>query len=558
MKNFILFLSLLSFSFVILQAQTAKDYREAAEQGDASAQYDLGSCYYIGKGVKKDYKQALYWYQKAAEQEFALAQCAMGICFYDGTGVKKDYTEAAYWYQKAAEQGVSYAQRILGTCYLLGEGVAKDDQKAVYWYQKAAEQGDDKAEFLLGFFYISGEAQDDIQAIYWFQKAAEQGNVEAQKYFSYLSNKIKKQEKKDSLPVLFDKVQAALDENSYNPNSAISLIKEYLNIAPEKDENKGELLNTLGLLYANNGDIRNLWTTIETFQSYNTRLAEPEWQGKIQELKAKYDVLVANMPTVFDKDIIGYWVSTTNDSETNTPLFIISFMRTADWQFVSSSLKIMETSPCFNIYNISKEAKASLTYSQNFFLDIPNKRVRGISGTEKLHLGDEFAAIITANFAQELGKGLRNYISMNDKNFFSSTLKGSAVDVGVQVTVELASQLAVSKKQTQVWSFDLQQNNNGELEGKFLRNIYTSYSTDPERLDQEDKTENIKFIKTGKIIFATSEGIPIYLGGAAESDYRNSELYNINQRYKSNSKEKKAAINEYNKQIYKKLGWIIK
>ena len=43
-------------------------YLKAAEQGNAKAQYSLGYCYYWGKGVEEDKKEALKWYRKAADQ----------------------------------------------------------------------------------------------------------------------------------------------------------------------------------------------------------------------------------------------------------------------------------------------------------------------------------------------------------------------------------------------------------------------------------------------------------------------------------------------------------
>jgi hypothetical protein len=46
-------------------------YKKSADQGYAKAQSNLGIAYTIGKGVLKDYKQAVYWYQKAADQGYA-------------------------------------------------------------------------------------------------------------------------------------------------------------------------------------------------------------------------------------------------------------------------------------------------------------------------------------------------------------------------------------------------------------------------------------------------------------------------------------------------------
>jgi TPR repeat protein len=41
----------------------------------------------FGKGVLKDYKQAVYWYQKAADQGYAKAQSNLGIAYAFGKGV---------------------------------------------------------------------------------------------------------------------------------------------------------------------------------------------------------------------------------------------------------------------------------------------------------------------------------------------------------------------------------------------------------------------------------------------------------------------------------------
>ena len=47
---------------------------KAAEQGDAKAQFNLGFIYSNGKGVPKDYAEAVKWTRKAAEQGHAEAQ----------------------------------------------------------------------------------------------------------------------------------------------------------------------------------------------------------------------------------------------------------------------------------------------------------------------------------------------------------------------------------------------------------------------------------------------------------------------------------------------------
>ena len=102
----------------------------AAEQGHAEAQYNLGSMYHEGEGVKRDYIKAVEWLQKAAEQGYADAQNNLGYMYDRGQGVKQDYFKAFEWYQKAAEQGDADAQYKLGNMFYDGHGVRQNNTKA--------------------------------------------------------------------------------------------------------------------------------------------------------------------------------------------------------------------------------------------------------------------------------------------------------------------------------------------------------------------------------------------------------------------------------------------
>ena len=61
--------------------------------------------YYHGLGVKKDYKEAARWVRKAADQGDAQAQYNLGTICETGRGVKQELEEALAWYIKAAKQG---------------------------------------------------------------------------------------------------------------------------------------------------------------------------------------------------------------------------------------------------------------------------------------------------------------------------------------------------------------------------------------------------------------------------------------------------------------------
>jgi len=122
------------------------EWSALAEQGNASAQYNLGVMYDNGDGVAQfDNKEAVKWYRKAAEQGNASAQFSLGFMYAYGQGVVQDYKEALKWYRKAAKQGNASAQFNLGGMYVSGDGVAQDFKEAVKWYRKAAEQGHDAA-----------------------------------------------------------------------------------------------------------------------------------------------------------------------------------------------------------------------------------------------------------------------------------------------------------------------------------------------------------------------------------------------------------------------------
>ena len=93
--------------------ETLEQTKNAAEQGDASAQYNLGLRYVDGRGVARDSAEAAKWFRKAADQGNANGQFELGYLYEIGKGVAKNQAEAAKWYQKASAQGNADAMRRL-------------------------------------------------------------------------------------------------------------------------------------------------------------------------------------------------------------------------------------------------------------------------------------------------------------------------------------------------------------------------------------------------------------------------------------------------------------
>ncbi|NAI90318.1 sel1 repeat family protein, partial [Escherichia coli] len=64
-------------------------------------------------GVGVDCAEAASWFRRAAEQDHAGAQYNLGVCYYMGRGVAADKTEARRWIAAAAEKGNADAVKAL-------------------------------------------------------------------------------------------------------------------------------------------------------------------------------------------------------------------------------------------------------------------------------------------------------------------------------------------------------------------------------------------------------------------------------------------------------------
>jgi hypothetical protein len=82
------------------QAYEKGDYEAAvnawlplAEQGDVTAQFNLGQMYRLGKGVPRDDREAVKWYKLAAKQGSPHAQHNLRLMHRDGRANQQDYEE---------------------------------------------------------------------------------------------------------------------------------------------------------------------------------------------------------------------------------------------------------------------------------------------------------------------------------------------------------------------------------------------------------------------------------------------------------------------------------
>ena len=94
--------------------------------GDADAQYNLGTLYFVGQDVPQDYTEAVRWLRRAAEQGNANGQAA---------GVPTDYITAHMWLNVAGAQNHENARRARDhiRCDMSVEQITEAQQRVRAW-----------------------------------------------------------------------------------------------------------------------------------------------------------------------------------------------------------------------------------------------------------------------------------------------------------------------------------------------------------------------------------------------------------------------------------------
>ena len=83
--------------------------QQAAQSGDAQAQFELGEFYYDGKNAAQDLNKALAYFEQASLQGHAEAQYRLGSMFFRGEGVAANNVQAYIVLKMAAVNGAEDA-----------------------------------------------------------------------------------------------------------------------------------------------------------------------------------------------------------------------------------------------------------------------------------------------------------------------------------------------------------------------------------------------------------------------------------------------------------------
>ena len=153
--------------YLKIQTETADKkafdlYKKSAKQGYTEAMYALGICYELGKGVRRNYYQAVHWYICTDEN---ITNDIMNNP--DPIG---DAAQAAIRRYFEDEEYAEFVDELLDT-----EKAETDDSFAAD--EEAARFGDAEAQNRLGhrYFYGNGTQRDIVQAIHWYRESAKGG-----------------------------------------------------------------------------------------------------------------------------------------------------------------------------------------------------------------------------------------------------------------------------------------------------------------------------------------------------------------------------------------------
>jgi len=143
MRHIIVALALVVGLAPLAWADSATAVRTLAEQGDAKAQYALGTMYRDGQGVAQDYAEALRWWRKSAELGLIDAQFALGNIYAGGSGIARDNVLAYMWYHIATLQsgdewlrGIAGSNRDALAARMTAADVFKAQQRVAEWRAK--------------------------------------------------------------------------------------------------------------------------------------------------------------------------------------------------------------------------------------------------------------------------------------------------------------------------------------------------------------------------------------------------------------------------------------
>ena len=159
------------------------ELREAVQNGDPAALFEIGKRYTDGVGYEKDLQKAAEWYERAANLGFAPAQYIIGNFNEKGLGVEQNPVVAAQWYEQAARGGNIIAMHNLAVLTATPNALTEQPNmnEAFKWFSNAADYGVRDSQVNAGIFHTKGLGTEVnlVEAYKWFAIAAKAGDKDA-------------------------------------------------------------------------------------------------------------------------------------------------------------------------------------------------------------------------------------------------------------------------------------------------------------------------------------------------------------------------------------------
>ena len=151
-----------------------KKFLDAANKGDAEAQYNLGASYEFGAGAERNVDRAKEWYRKAAGQGSQKAQERLRVL----NPPKVPDADELKQYRIGARKGDAEALFQLGQCREFGYHGDKDLDAALRFYDRAAGKGHEEAKARADV--LAAKLAPTEAEMKKFYAEAKKGNGEAQ------------------------------------------------------------------------------------------------------------------------------------------------------------------------------------------------------------------------------------------------------------------------------------------------------------------------------------------------------------------------------------------
>lgn len=219
---------------IALERRDFEDYFKylmlSYNEGDKRATHHLGLAYEKGRGVSKDYNQALYYYYEAIKDHNAYAYFNLARMYKDGKGVEKDINKAIELLEISASLNYGGAYSELGKMYIEGT-LEKDIDKGIRYVEKGLALHSENAKVYMAILSIEGEyVKEDTYYAYKLLKDAMEketnGNNAKKTFIKYVLDDVFHLEL-DELSLIFDYALIVKEEDKEFEDEFKKLVSYY-------------------------------------------------------------------------------------------------------------------------------------------------------------------------------------------------------------------------------------------------------------------------------------------------------------------------------------------